>query len=107
MIVGAGHNGLVAAAYLARAGVPVTVLEARDAVGGCASTVDALGARVNICNCDHVTVRSTPIVEELDLAAHGLRYLDLEPAYVGAAVGRRDAVRPLPRRRRGPSTRWP
>jgi phytoene dehydrogenase-like protein len=83
VVVGGGHNGLVAAAYLARAGVPVTVLEARDGVGGCASTVDALGARVNICNCDHIAVRSTPIAEELDLAAHGLRYLDLDPAYVG------------------------
>jgi phytoene dehydrogenase-like protein len=78
-VVGGGHNGLVAAAYLARSGLDVTVFEARDQVGGCASTVDALGVRVNICNCDHVMVRSTPIVSELDLSAHGLTYLDLEP----------------------------
>lgn len=82
IVVGGGHNGLICAAYLARAGVRTLVLEARDTVGGCASTVDAVGARVNVCNCDHVAVRSLPLVEELDLEAHGLRYLDLEPAQV-------------------------
>ena len=67
LIIGGGHNGLVCGAYLAKAGLDVTVLEARSHVGGCASTVDALGARVNICNCDHILVRSTPIIEELNL----------------------------------------
>lgn len=79
IVVGAGHNGLVCAAYLARAGVPTILVEARETVGGCASTVDALGARVNICNCDHSAVRTTPVLEELDLARHGLRYLPVEP----------------------------
>ena len=76
VVVGAGHNGLICAAYLARAGIKTTLIEARDTVGGCASTVSALGARVNICNCDHVPIRSLPFVEELDLAAYGLEYLD-------------------------------
>src|SRR3954451_19230016 len=80
VVVGGGHNGLVCAAYLARAGLDVLVVEARETTGGGASTVGALGARVNICNCDHTMVRSTPIAEELDLAAHGLRYLDVDPA---------------------------
>ncbi len=79
VVVGAGHNGLICGAYLARAGMDVLVLEARETVGGCASTVDALGARVNICNCDHVSVRSLPIADELGLTDHGLRYLDLDP----------------------------
>lgn len=80
IIVGGGHNGLICAAYLARAGVDTLVLEARPAVGGCASTVDALGARVNICNCDHTVFRSTPIADELGLDGFGLRYLDVDPA---------------------------
>ncbi len=79
IVVGAGHNGLVCAAYLARAGIPTILVEAREAVGGCASTVDALGARVNICNCDHSAVRTTPVIDELGLADHGLRYLSVEP----------------------------
>jgi phytoene dehydrogenase-like protein len=79
VVVGAGHNGLVCAAYLARAGLPVVVLEASDDVGGCAATVEAVGTRVNVCNCDHIFVRATAIPEELDLATHGLRYLDPDP----------------------------
>jgi phytoene dehydrogenase-like protein len=85
VVVGGGHNGLVCAAYLARRGLDVLVLEARPEVGGCASTVDALGARVNVCNCDHLLVRSTPIAEELELERHGLSYLDLDP--VNLALG--------------------
>lgn len=79
IIIGGGHNGLVCAAYLARAGLRTVVLEARESVGGCASTVDALGARVNICNCDHAVFRTTPILDELGLASTGLRYLDVDP----------------------------
>lgn len=80
VVVGAGHNGLICATYLARSGLRTAILEARPTPGGCASTVDALGARVNVCNCDHLLVRSLPLEEELDLAAHGLRYLDVDPA---------------------------
>jgi phytoene dehydrogenase-like protein len=88
VIVGGGHNGLTCAAYLARAGVDVCVLEARDAVGGCASTVEALdGARVNICNCDHALIRATGVIEELELEAYGLRYVDLDPAQLALPWG--------------------
>ena len=80
VVIGAGHNGLICAAYLARAGLDVLLVEARSMVGGCASTVDALGARVNICTCDHAVFRTTPVMDELDLAAHGLEYLDVDPA---------------------------
>ena len=81
-VLGAGHNGLIAAAYLARAGLRTLLFEARATVGGCASTVEAVGARVNICNCDHLLVRAMPIADELGLADHGLRYLDVDPVGV-------------------------
>ena len=84
VVVGGGHNGLTAAAYLARAGRSVLVIEARDTVGGCASTLEPFGngARVNVCNCDHSLIRGTGVIEELDLATHGLRYLELDPAQI-------------------------
>lgn len=80
IVVGAGHNGLVTAAYLARAGVRTLLLEARPTVGGTASSERFHGATVNICNCDHLTFRSTPVIDELDLGSFGLRYLDVDPA---------------------------
>jgi phytoene dehydrogenase-like protein len=77
VIIGGGHNGLICATYLAKAGLSVTVLEARSSLGGNAATETALGgARFNICNCDHTMIRSTPISDELGLAEYGLRYVD-------------------------------
>jgi phytoene dehydrogenase-like protein len=80
VVIGGGHNGLVTAAYLARSGMSTLVVEARNAVGGTAASESFAGATVNICNCDHLTFRTTPVIEELGLAAHGLDYLDVEPA---------------------------
>ena len=82
VVVGGGHNGLICAAYLARAGVATMLVEARHTVGGCASTVSDLDARFNICSCDHTLVRAMPFMDDLDLAAHGLRYLEADPATV-------------------------
>ena len=76
IVVGAGHNGLICAAYLARAGYDTLLVEARSSVGGCASTVEDLGARFNICNCDHTLIRGMPLIDELDLAGYGLDYLE-------------------------------
>ena len=56
VVVGGGHNGLVCAAYLARLGFDTILIEARSSVGGCASTVDDLGARFNICHCEHLSL---------------------------------------------------
>lgn len=80
VVIGAGHNGLVAANYLRRAGLSVVLVEARNEVGGCSSSESFAGSTVNICNCDHITFRTTGIVDDLDLASHGLRYVDVEPS---------------------------
>jgi phytoene dehydrogenase-like protein len=79
-VVGAGHNALVAACYLARAGLDVAVFE-RDAVlGGAVSTVERFpGHRVDRGSSLHVLVRHTDLVEDLELGECGLRYLDADP----------------------------
>lgn len=93
VVIGGGHNGLVCAAYLARAGLRVCVVEARDTVGGCAGSEDVVGATVNVCNCDHSLIRTLPIIDDLKLEDHGLRYLELDPGQV--ALGW-DGPGPLP-----------
>ncbi|MGY1643331.1 phytoene desaturase family protein [Geodermatophilus sp. SYSU D00703] len=80
VVVGAGHNGLVAACYLARAGLRVEVVERDTVLGGAVSTVERWpGVRVDRGSSAHVIVRQSGIVEELDLTAHGLRYVDCDP----------------------------
>ena len=79
-MVGAGHNGLVAACYLARAGFDVEVVERDSVVGGAVSTVERFpGYRMDRGSSAHIMVRHTGIVEDLDLPAAGLEYQDLDP----------------------------
>ena len=85
IIVGGGHNGLVCAAYLAKSGQRVLVIEARNEVGGTASSEIFSGVTVNICNCDHLTFRTTGVSEDLDLAKHGLKYLDVDPTQLATS----------------------
>ncbi|HVS68947.1 MAG TPA: FAD-dependent oxidoreductase, partial [Mycobacteriales bacterium] len=79
VVVGGGHNGLIAACYLARTGLDVEVIE-RDAVlGGAVSTVERWpGVRVDRGSSVHVMVRHTGIAEELALQEVGLVYDDVE-----------------------------
>jgi len=80
VIVGAGHNALVAACYLARAGLDVEVVERRAVAGGAVSTVERFGGyQMDVGSSAHIMVRHTGIVEDLDLAAMGLVYQDLDP----------------------------
>ncbi len=76
IIVGAGHNGLVAAAYLARSGRRVLALERRSSVGGAAATEEVFpGYKVNT-GAEDASLFSDKLVQELNLSAHGLRFLD-------------------------------
>lgn len=80
VVIGAGHNGLVAACYLARAGLDVEVVERDSVVGGAVSTVERFpGVRMDRGSSAHIMIRQTGIIEELDLARHGLVYQDLDP----------------------------
>lgn len=82
IVVGAGHNALVSAAYLAKAGHRVGVFERRPQVGGAVSTTEVVpGYRFDLGGSAHILIRLTPIVEELGLEAHGLEYLDLDPLF--------------------------
>ena len=85
VVVGAGHNGLTTATYLARAGLRTLLVEARSEVGGTAASDTFAGCRVNICNCDHLAVRTNPLIEELQLHKHGLEYIDIEPAQINGS----------------------
>jgi phytoene dehydrogenase-like protein len=80
VVIGAGHNGLVAACYLARAGLDVEVVERDTVVGGAVSTVERFpGYRMDRGSSAHIMVRHTGIVEDLRLDECGLEYQDLDP----------------------------
>ncbi len=80
IVVGAGHNGLTAAAYLARAGLSTLVLERREIVGGCCVTEEiAPGCRVSTTSYIASMLRPE-VISELRLADHGLRMIPCDPA---------------------------
>jgi len=86
-IVGGGHNGLAAACYLAQAGRKVVVIEARDKVGGMASSgyliPEAPRHLVHPCALDLMSLRVHPMMpRELQLERHGFRQVDMDPGYV-------------------------
>src|SRR3954468_4094019 len=83
IIIGAGHNGLVAAAYLARAGLDVLVLERRDVVGGACVTEELWpGVRASP-GAYTLSLLRRAIIDQLDLTAHGLR-VDVHEPYLFA-----------------------
>lgn len=84
VIIGAGHNGLVCAAYLLKAGYSVLLLEKRSIPGGGCTTEalmpeEAPGFRFNPCAIDHVFIHLGPVVQELQLEKYGLEYLFCDP----------------------------
>ncbi len=82
IIIGAGHNALISAAYLAQAGYKVRVFERRPLVGGAVSSSELVpGYQFDLGGSAHILIRLTPIVEELQLERFGLEYLELDPLF--------------------------
>ncbi len=80
VIIGGGHNGLVAAAYLARGGKSVCVLERRSVLGGCATT-EALWPGYKVSTAAYViSLFQTQIIKDLRLNDYGLRILPRSPS---------------------------
>jgi phytoene dehydrogenase-like protein len=76
VIVGGGHNGLVCAAYLAAAGLKVTVLERRTVVGGAAVTEEFHPGFRNSVAAYTVSLLNPKVIRDLDLPRHGLRIVE-------------------------------
>ena len=85
LVVGGGHNGLVAAAYLACAGLSVTVLEALETPGGMARSEHPIpGApdhAVDPCAVDLVFMHAGTVLQDLGLRDAGLTLVDIDPTY--------------------------
>lgn len=81
IIIGGGHNGLVCAAYLAKAGRKVLVLERRHVLGGAAVTEEVFpGFHFSVCSYV-VSLFRPQIIRELELAKHGMEIIPLENSY--------------------------
>ena len=82
IVIGAGHNGLVCAAYAARAGYKVLVCERREDIGGAVCTRTMFGGyRMDVGGSLHTLIRATPIIEDLELHRYGLEYLEVDPIF--------------------------
>ena len=81
IVIGGGHNGLINAAYLARAGKKVLVLERRHVLGGAAVTEEVFpGFKFSVCSYV-VSLLRPEIIRELDLPRHGLEILPLDGTF--------------------------
>jgi len=94
VVAGAGHNSLITAAYLARAGYEVVVLDARAIPGGGAASEEMLepGYLIDSCSTGHTLIQSNPLLSEDELGLrerYGLTYIEPDPfAHVAFPDGR-------------------
>jgi phytoene dehydrogenase-like protein len=88
VVVGGGHNGLVAAAYLARAGLSTTVCEKRDVVGGAAVSEQPFGPDYTVTSLSYVvSLLPQELVRDLQLARHGYHVFPQGPYFAPRAEG--------------------
>jgi phytoene dehydrogenase-like protein len=94
IVVGSGPNGLAAAAYLARAGRSVLVVEAGDTLGGGARTAELTlpGFRHDVCSAIHPLAVMSPFLSSLPLADHGLEWIHPDVPAAHPLDGGRAAV---------------
>lgn len=93
LIIGGGHNGLVCAAYLAAAGLKVTILERRHIVGGAAVTEEFHPGFRNSVASYTVSLLNPRVIRDLELHRHGLRIVEREIAnFLPTADGRYLAI---------------
>jgi phytoene dehydrogenase-like protein len=89
VIIGGGHNGLVAAAYLARSGLDTLVCERRDVVGGAAVSEHPFGPEYTVTSLSYVVSLLSPsLVRDLRLASHGYHVYPQGPYFAPRADGR-------------------
>jgi phytoene desaturase len=82
IVIGAGHNGLICAGYLAKSGYKVGVIERRPIVGGAVVTEEHVpGFRFDLGGSAHILIHHTPIVADLELTRYGLEYIDVDPLF--------------------------
>ncbi len=82
LFIGAGHNALVCAGYLAQAGYRIVMLERRHKVGGAVVTEEIVpGFKFDLGGSAHILINHTPIVADLRLEEYGLRYLNIDPLF--------------------------
>jgi phytoene dehydrogenase-like protein len=81
VVAGGGHNSLIAAAYLAKAGNAVCVLDGRHILGGDTATEELTlpGFRHDTCSTAHNLIQANPALAELKLADYGLEYMQPDP----------------------------
>ncbi|MCB0115849.1 MAG: NAD(P)/FAD-dependent oxidoreductase, partial [Caldilineaceae bacterium] len=82
LFVGAGHNALVCAGYLAQAGYKVGMVERRPVAGGAVVTEERVsGFRFDLGGSAHILIHHTPIIRDLKLDQYGLKYIDVDPLF--------------------------